>query len=193
MSISYFHQERRRDVILLLCCILFLSFQQHVLSFVPSSRTHRRLFHPTIGSNCVRLHAAVKAAAAGGDKIRVRLLADVKATGRKGEIIVVSAAQFTNVLSPKKLAERVSDDKMNEILEKKKAESSAELNNAVALQEKVTTTHSHPIRSPLACLLLLLLLLLIIILLLLLLLIHVSLPPFPPLTPHSLFLPALYS
>jgi len=82
------------------------------------------------------LHAAVKAPT-GGDKIRVRLLADVKATGRKGEIIVVSAAQFTNVLSPKKLAERVSDDKMNEILEKKKAESSAELNNAIALQEKV--------------------------------------------------------
>ena len=134
MLMSYFHQERRRAAVLLLWCVLyFLSFQQQVLSFFPTSQSHRRLFHPTVG---VRLHAAVKAPA-GGDKIRVRLLADVKATGRKGEIIVVSAAQYTNVLSPKKLAERVSDDTMNEILEKKKAESSAELNNAIALQEKV--------------------------------------------------------
>ena len=87
-------------------------------------------------SDGVYLHAAVKAPA-GGDKIRVRLLADVKATGRKGEIIVVSAAQYTNVLSPKKLAERISDDTMNEMLEKKSSAEKAELNNAIALQEKV--------------------------------------------------------
>ena len=150
MPISGFHQQRRRDVLLLLWCFLFLSFPRQVLSFLPSTRSHRRVFHPSVGGNCVQLHAAVKAPA-GGDKIRVRLLADVKATGRKGEIIVVSASQYTNVLSPKKLAERVSDDTMNQILEKKKAESSAELNNAMALQEKVIhpdSPTSHPPPTP---------------------------------------------
>ena len=142
MSTASFNLRSRRDVLLLLWCVLFLSIPQQVFSFLSHSRSHRSLFHSIVGRDCLRLHAAVKGAA-GGDKIRVRLLADVKATGRKGEIIVVSSAQYTNVLSPKKLAERVSDDTMNQILEKKKAESSAELNNAIALQEKVTRYDDH--------------------------------------------------
>mmetsp|Transcript_21901 Transcript_21901/g.36666 ORF Transcript_21901/g.36666 Transcript_21901/m.36666 type:complete len:223 (+) Transcript_21901:93-761(+) len=50
-----------------------------------------------------------------GDKIRVRLLQEIKGVGRKGEITMVSRAQFTNVLSPRKSAERVSDEEAKKI------------------------------------------------------------------------------
>ena len=84
----------------------------------------------------MRLQAA-PAKSTTGDKVRVKLLVDVKGTGRKGEIILVSAAQFINVLSPKKLAERVSDDTMNALTEKKKEADLAELTNAQTLAEKL--------------------------------------------------------
>lgn len=99
------------------------------------------VFYPKIATRLsilttkTRLQAAPKSST--GDKVRVKLLSDVKGTGRKGDIILVSGAQYINVLAPKKLADRVSDDTMNQITEKKKENEQAELSNAQGLAEKL--------------------------------------------------------
>ena len=71
------------------------------------------------------------------DKIRVRLLSDVKGTGRKGEILFTSAAMWTNVLMPKKLAEKLSDDDVARLAEKKSSAASEELTRATTLAESI--------------------------------------------------------
>lgn len=96
------------------------------------------LFQPFEGLSRLQLpRLTAGKTASGGDKVRVKLLSDVKGTGRKGEIVLVSGAQFINVLQPKKLVERISDDAMNEVAAKKKAEEAAEVANAQALSEKL--------------------------------------------------------
>ena len=107
--------------------LLLLLLQLHAVGAFRPSRAFRRPLQI----------ASTKTVGGGGDKVRVKLLADVKGTGRKGEIVLVSGAQFINVLSPKKLVERVSDDAMNELAAKKKADEAAELANAQGLAEKL--------------------------------------------------------
>jgi hypothetical protein len=41
------------------------------------------------------------------DKVRVKLLADVKGLGKKSEIVMVSRAQWQNVMAPQKIAQQV--------------------------------------------------------------------------------------
>jgi large subunit ribosomal protein L9 len=121
--------------------VLFVVLLLHSELFSVSSYRFS-VFHPKIStvssifSTKTRLQAA-PAKSTTGDKIRVKLVTDVKGTGRKGDIILVSAAQYTNVLSPKKLAERVSDDTMNQLNEKKKEIEQAELANAQTLADKL--------------------------------------------------------
>ena len=56
-------------------------------------------------------------------KIKVKLLVDIKGQGKKGEIITVSPAMWTNVLSPKKQGKLISDE---EIVEEQKLKESKE-------------------------------------------------------------------
>lgn len=46
------------------------------------------------------------------NKIKVRLLVDVKGQGKKGEIITVSPALWTNVLQPSKQGEKLTDEQI---------------------------------------------------------------------------------
>lgn len=74
------------------------------------------------------------------DKIRVRLLKDVKEQGQKGEIVFVSAQIWFNVLLPKRFAERISDEDMLRIEEQTQMSAVQEVNKAEAcakaIQEK---------------------------------------------------------
>lgn len=60
------------------------------------------------------------------NKVKVRLLVDVKGQGRKGEIITVSPALWTNVLQPSKQGEKLTDDQIAKEI-KEKSESDAKL------------------------------------------------------------------
>eukprot|EP01038_Epipyxis_sp_PR26KG_P006611 gene6611-9078_t len=60
------------------------------------------------------------------DQVRVKLNSDVKNIGKKGEIVKVSSAMFTNMLLPKKAAVRVSDEEMEQMNVKQKAEQQKE-------------------------------------------------------------------
>jgi ribosomal protein L9 len=53
--------------------------------------------------------------ASGKDKIRVRLLVDIKGVGQNGDIVMIGSTQFLNVFQPKKQAELISDDQMKKI------------------------------------------------------------------------------
>jgi large subunit ribosomal protein L9 len=65
------------------------------------------------------------------------LLEDLKKTGKKGEIVFVSASQYLNVLAPKKSAEKVSDDEMARIIKNAEDSTAAELAAAQEMQAKV--------------------------------------------------------
>lgn len=78
--------------------------------------------------------------AAGSPKkgeIRVRLLEDLKKTGKKGDLVFVSSTQYLNVLAPKKTAEKVSDEEMARILKDAADSSAAELAAAQDMQLKI--------------------------------------------------------
>lgn len=45
----------------------------------------------------------------GSDKIRVKLLDNVNAVGKKGDVVMVSRAQWLNFLQPKKVAVQITD------------------------------------------------------------------------------------
>lgn len=65
-----------------------------------------------------RLYAAgnkANAAASKSDKIRVRLLVDVKGTGKKGDIVFVSSSLWNNALAVKRAAEKISDEQLRAI------------------------------------------------------------------------------
>lgn len=65
-----------------------------------------------------RLSAAgnkANAASSKSDKIRVRLLMDVKGTGKKGDIVFVSSSLWNNALAVKRAAEKISDEQLKAI------------------------------------------------------------------------------
>ena len=68
------------------------------------------------------------------DKVRVRLVADVKDTGRKGEIVMVSSALWSNVLMPKKQAVRVSDEELSQLEQQERSRVEKELEVARSIQ-----------------------------------------------------------
>jgi ribosomal protein L9 len=121
-----------RIQIVLLCALL-----SGVSAFVPATYGY--------GYRAVLVPFAKQATkGGGGDKVRVKLLLDVKDTGRKGETVMVSAALWTNVLAPRKSAVRVSDEELasadrqeHERLEKELA--NAKTIEALILAAKVIT------------------------------------------------------
>lgn len=68
-------------------------------------RTHAR-------TSTLRVAGAPK----GTDKIRVKLLDNVNAVGKKGDIVLVSQTQWLNVLQPKKVAMQISDAQLAKML-----------------------------------------------------------------------------
>jgi large subunit ribosomal protein L9 len=78
---------------------------------------------------------SVKSASPSG--VRVRLLADVKGQGKKGDIVFVSPAMFTNVLQPKRSAEKVSDQEIEQAAKNAAKIAADELANALDLSAKL--------------------------------------------------------
>lgn len=58
--------------------------------------------------------------------VRVRLLADVKGQGKKGEITFVSATLYQNVLAAQRLAERISDEQFADLQKSNEAKDKAD-------------------------------------------------------------------
>lgn len=81
-----------------------------------------------------RPHALQAKSKTSSDKVRVRLLTDVKDTGRRGEIVLVSPALWSNVLMPKKSAVRVSDEELSELKSQERVRVERELESARAIQ-----------------------------------------------------------
>jgi large subunit ribosomal protein L9 len=71
------------------------------------------------------------------DKIRVKLLNESKNIGKKGEIVFVSPAMWLNVLSPKKLAEKISDEEMLRLESEQNKNSNQELLYARQIESKI--------------------------------------------------------
>ena len=103
--------------------LFLLSFLRLVSAFQrPSSRYP--VYRRGLGLPATHLSAKAKV---GADKVRVRLLENVKDTGKKGEIVFVSAALWSNVLLPKKVAQRVTDEELASLDEKEAARQAEEL------------------------------------------------------------------
>ena len=107
---------------IVLCIQLVWNRSAHGLSlgrsFHRSILSQRRLAPHQKDS--IRLNLAQKSSAS--DKIRVRLLADTKNVGQKGDIVQVSKSMFTNVLLPQKTAVKVSEDEIKRIAEENEYE-----------------------------------------------------------------------
>ena len=110
---------------------------------------------------------AVKASS--NDKIRVKLLADVKGTGRygssiflpivnkrilshseipllrKGEILFISPAMWTNVMAPKKLAQKMSDEEVANTAAQTAAVQAEDLAKARKLEELINNMQRYVI------------------------------------------------
>ena len=72
--------------------------------------------------------------------MRVKLLVDVKDTGKKGEVVQVSSALWTNVLMPKKNAIRFSDDDVAAALKKEQDKEAEELATARQIESELLAT-----------------------------------------------------
>lgn len=74
---------------------------------------------------------------AAADKIRIRLLVDVKGLGQKNDIVFCGSSLFLNSMLPKKQAEKITDEQFKRIEESDKAASAQKLSLATALGEKI--------------------------------------------------------
>ncbi len=90
----------------------------------------------SINRSGLRLFLSKKTSSS-SDKIRIRLLSDYKEIGKKGEISIVSASLYSNVLSPKKIAEKVSDEEMDAITQAANAKEQATIALAEELAAKL--------------------------------------------------------
>ena len=108
--------------LLLACVVLLVS----TLAFAPLPAAQRAVTLATLA-----LSAKSKASP---DKVRVRLLTDVKETGRKGEIVMVSAALWSNVLMPKKQGARVTDEELSQLEAQERNRAEKELEMARGIQ-----------------------------------------------------------
>ena len=90
----------------------------------------------SINRSGLRLFLSKKTSSS-SDKIRIRLLSDYKEIGKKGEISIVSTSLYSNVLSPKKIAEKVSDEEMDAITQAANAKEQATIALAEELAAKL--------------------------------------------------------
>ena len=83
--------------------------------------------------------------------MKVILLADVKGSGKKDEIINVSDGYARNFLVPKKLAVEAKPGAMKEIEKKRAAENAREAERVAAATEKANALRSKGITMPVKC------------------------------------------
>jgi large subunit ribosomal protein L9 len=112
----------------IIVCLLVTETASFLHGRVFSSRQH------------MSLQQSSKAKApAGKDKVKVKLSVDVKGQGKKGDIIAVSPALWTNVLNPKKQAVRMTDDEIQKESAEKKENAKQKLEAVQALASKIDT------------------------------------------------------
>lgn len=80
---------------------------------------------------------AKKKAAAGGMKLQVKLLKDIRGTGQRGDVIMVAPAFFQNQLLRTQSAKLVTDDEVTEMNKEKDETAAAQLADAKRTQEMV--------------------------------------------------------
>ena len=83
--------------------------------------------------------------------MKVILLADVKGSGKKDEIINVSDGYARNFLFPKKLAVEAKPGAMKEIEKKRAAENAREAERVAATTEKANALRNQGITMPVKC------------------------------------------
>lgn len=106
----------------LLSIILVVALLQNVHSFISSSR-----YSTTKTRLSLRLF----------NKIKVKLLVDVKGQGKKGDIIVVSPALWTNVLQPTKQGRAITDEEILKENKEKVEKENAILQKAQSVAAKI--------------------------------------------------------
>lgn len=92
---------------------------------------------------------ALKAKAKGkaSDKVRVRLLVDIKGVGQNGDIVNIGSAQWLNVLQPKKQGEKITDDQMKQIEAARVENEAKEFTIAADLSEQLTSLKAIDIKK----------------------------------------------
>ena len=130
-----------RSTSLLFVVVLFV-FLGTAHAFVPLP--HQRSSAPPSFSTLLQAKKA-KATTKKSTDVTVRLLQDSKeGLGQKGTIVKISAALWTNVYQPKKLAERISEEEERKVAAGKKEAAEAELQNAMSIKsmlEGMDTPH----------------------------------------------------
>lgn len=121
-------------------CICFFLFCI-TLASVHSYHVANRLPHLHKGMRL--LAGAPKKGGGGGqpissDKIRVRLLQDVKEIGKKNELVYVSKTMYQNVLQIRKLAEKITEEQASDYLNNQRLAAEKEIADTKALIQKVS-------------------------------------------------------
>ena len=116
----------------LVVLVVFLIFET-AFAFCPLSHKRSTPFPPR---STLSLRAKKgKATAKKSVDVTVRLLQDSKeGLGQKGTIVKISAALWTNVYQPKKLAERITEEEEKNVLAGKKEAAEAELQNSMTMK-----------------------------------------------------------
>lgn len=133
-------------LILLLCIPIitsltcgFLFSVKRCIEGTSFSLQHQHLSHFSLGANNPsRINTFRHYAGKTGDKVRVRLLSDVKDVGKKGEIVLVSPSLFNNMLLVQKTAEKISDSELEKINADKARKYQAELSLANSFINLIT-------------------------------------------------------
>jgi large subunit ribosomal protein L9 len=115
--------------ILFYCAIFFL-----ILQLIMNSEGYISASKPAKASSFVYL--AKKIPSTSG-KVQVKLLVDVKGHGKKGDVIMVSPSLFSNVLQPKKQAQKISDTEVKKEIEIKVQEEADFLTECQKLSEAI--------------------------------------------------------
>ncbi len=87
----------------------------------------------------VNRHPSPRLSLAVYNKIKVKLIADVKGQGKKGDIILVSPAMLTNVLLPNKQARVITDEEIQRENKEKQQKEMIFLNLANRLSNEIQT------------------------------------------------------
>ena len=93
-----------------------------------------------VRSHDTGLFAKKKAPQASAKKIQVKMLKHVAGTGQAGQVVMVTPAFFNNKLRPSKSAEVISDEQAAAEEAANKAEAKKQLEQAIALKEKISET-----------------------------------------------------
>eukprot|EP01041_Mallomonas_annulata_P012433 gene12433-26158_t len=103
--------------------LLISLFAVHSYGFIAFPRQLMR--------NSISLNA--KASISAGDKIRVRLLQNVEGQGRQGETVMVSQSLWLNVLQPKKIAVKITEQQLAQEAAQLAEAAEKEISEATAL------------------------------------------------------------